>query len=448
MAYTVLNYIVISTYIYRWDGSVKTRLPRTVDKSLRERAAKVIPGGMYGHMSTALLPENYPQFFSRADGAHVWDADGNRYLDLMCAYGPNLLGYANHSIDRAFTTQLERGELAPGPSALMIDLAEQFIGMVRHAHWAMFCKNGSDATTMALMVARAHTNRRGLIRCTGSYHGSAPWCTPISNGTIAEDRAHQFACTYNDLTSLEAALEAAGNDLAAIIVAPFRHDAFHDQAAIERTFVTRVRAACDERGAVLILDEVRAGLRIERGSSWSALGIEPDLSCWGKSIANGHPLSALLGGENLREAAASIYVTGSFWYAAASMAAAIETLRLVRESDYLEHIRSMGDRLRSGLASAASLHGFGFRQTGPSQMPLFLFDEDPDFRRGFAWSAEMLERGVYVHPWHNMFLSGAMAAADVDFAIEAAEGAFAALKTDLKELRQPHERLRALASGN
>ena len=417
-------------------------LPRTVDRQLRLRAQTVLPGGMYGHMSTVLLPENYPQFFSRARGAHVWDADGNRYLDLMCAFGPNLLGYAHESVDRVVADQLARGDIAPGPGPLMVDLAEQFVDMVPHAEWAMFCKNGTDSTTIALMVARAHTGRRGLIRCTGSYHGSAPWCTPNLQGTTPEDRAHQFSCTYNDIASLEAALQAAGHDLAAIIVAPFRHDVFKDQAPVEQDFARRVRAACDASGAVLILDDVRAGLRLTRGSSWTPAGVQPDLSCWGKSIANGHPISAVLGAEELREAASRIYVTGSFWYAAAPMAAALETLRLVRESDYLEHTQRIGERLRKGLAAVADHHEFGFRQTGPVQMPLFLFDDDPDFRRGFFWAGEMLERGIYVHPWHNMFLCAAMTDADIDLVIQAAQGAFAALRLKLPAL-EPHVRLEA-----
>ena len=393
-------------------------------------------------MSTVLLPENYPQFFSRAQGAHVWDADGNRYLDLMSAYGPNLLGYAHQAVDRAVADQLARGDVAPGPGPLMVDLAEQLVAMVPHAHWAMFCKNGSDSTTIALMTARAHTGRRGLIRCAGSYHGSAPWCTPNLQGTIAEDRAHQFSCTYNDIASLEAALQAAGGDLAAIVVAPYCHDAFKDQAPIEPEFARRVREACDERDAVLILDDVRAGLRLARGSSWEPLGVQPDLSCWGKSIANGHPISAVLGAMEFREAASSIYVTGSYWYAATPMAAAIETLRLVRESDYLERIQGAGARLRAGLATVAAQHGCGIRQTGPVQMPLILFDDDPDFRRGLYWASEMLERGVYVHPWHNMFLCAAMNDADIDFVIQAAEGAFAALRSKLHVL-EPHARLEA-----
>jgi len=420
--------------------------PRLVDQQLRTRAQRVIPGGMYGHMSTALLPGNYPQFFSHARGAHVFDADGNRYLDLMCAYGPNLFGYGHESIDRAFTQQLARGDLAPGPSPLMVDLAEQLVALIAHARWAMFCKNGTDATTMALMVARAHTNRRIVIRCAGSYHGSAPWCTPIARGTLPEDRAHQLSCTYNDTASLQTALDAAGDDLAAVIVTPYRHDAFRDQAAIERDFAQQLRAACNLRGAVLILDEVRAGLRLQRDTSWSVLGVEPDLSCWGKALANGHPLSALLGGERLRAAASSIYVTGSFWYAAAPMAAALETLRLVRDSHYLEQLEHLGERLRHGLAAAAHRHGFEFRQTGPVQMPLFLFADDPDLRLGFGWCSEMLDRGIYVHPWHNMFLCAAMTAADIDAAVEAADGAFAALNRARPGL-EPHPGIKALMSS-
>ena len=400
---------------------------------------------MYGHLSTALLPDNYPQFFTRAQGAHVWDADGNRYLDLMCAYGPNLFGYGHESIDREFTAQLARGDLAPGPSPLIVDLAERLVGLVNHADWAMFCKNGSDATTMAVMVARAHTGRRKIIRATGAYHGSAPWCTPRPQGTTPSDRADQLLCTYNDVDSLNAAIVATGDDLAAIIAAPFKHDAFTAQALADSGYAHRARAACDERGALLIVDEVRAGLRLARDSSWASLGVRPDLSCWGKALANGHPISALLGSDKARAAAASIFVTGSFWFAAAPMAAALETLRLVRESDYLEYTVKLGARLRAGLAERSAAHGLGFRQTGPVQMPLFLFEDDPDFRVGFCWAAEMVTRGIYVHPWHNMFLCAALSDQDVDAALDAADASFAEVRRRRATLG-PVEQLKLLSA--
>ena len=407
------------------------------DRDLRTRAAAVIPGGMYGHQAVGLLPDDYPQFFERGEGAHIWDVDGRRYLDFMCAYGPNLFGYAHPEIDAAYVRQLGLGDTLTGPTALMVELAEALTGMVTHADWAIFCKNGTDATTMALTTARAHTRRRKVVRATGAYHGAAPWCVPRPSGVIDSDRANQVFCTYNDVASLEAAVAEAGDDLAAIFAAPFKHDAFIDQAEPDPAYARRARELCDQTGALLVVDDVRAGFRLVRDCSWSRLGVQPDLSTWGKCLANGHPLSVMLGSEVARKAAASIYVTGSFWFQAATMAAALETLRLVRETDYLERITALGERLRSGLAERASTAGFGFRQTGPGTMPLFLFDDDPDLRKGFCFSSEMLSRGVYVHPWHNMFLCAAMTESDINFAVDAATSALGQVRAVFHTL-QPH----------
>ena len=180
------------------------------DRALRERAAAVIPGGMYGHQSVGLLPDDYPQFFERGEGAHIWDADGRRYLDFMCAYGPNLFGYAHPEIDAAYVRQLGLGDTLTGPTALMVELAEALTVMVTHADWAIFCKNGTDATTMALTTARAHTRKKTVVRATGAYHGAAPWCVPRPAGVTDGDRAYQILYDYNDAASLEAAVAEAG----------------------------------------------------------------------------------------------------------------------------------------------------------------------------------------------------------------------------------------------
>lgn len=410
------------------------------DCALRDRAEAVIPGGIYGHQSVALLPEGYPQFFERGEGAYIWDADGQRYLDFMCAYGPNLFGYANPQIDAAYVRRLGLGDTLTGPTSLMVELAETMVAMVGHADWAMFCKNGTDATSMALTVARAHTDRRIVIRAKGAYHGAAAWCTPRPAGVIDTDRASQLFCNYNDVASLEEAVRQAGDDLACIFAAPFKHDAFVDQVEPDLAYARRARELCDQTGALLVIDDVRAGLRLARDCSWSRIGVEPDLSTWGKCIANGHAISALLGSDKARQAAASIYVTGSFWFEAAPMAAGLETLKLVRETDYLERITALGERLRDGLAERAAAAKLGFRQSGPATMPLFLFDEDPDLRKGFYFASEMLARGVYVHPWHNMFLCAAMTESDIDQALVAAEEAFAALKKQADALA-PVEKL-------
>ena len=415
------------------------------DQELRDRAQAVIPGGMYGHQAVGLLPEDYPQFFSKASGARLWDADGRELLDYMCAYGPNLFGYGHEGVNAAFVKQMGVGDTLTGPTEKIVELAEAFTAMVTHADWAMFCKNGTDATSMAMVTARAHTRRKVIVMAKGAYHGAAPWCTPRPAGTTKEDKANQVLCTYNDIASLEAAVAEAGDDLAAIFAAPLRHDAFIDQVQPDPAYARRARELCDQHGALLVVDDVRAGLRIARDCSWSKVGVQPDLSTWGKCLANGHALSALLGSDKARKAASTIYVTGSFWYQAAPMAAALETLRLVRETDYLEKMERLGGRLRAGLAERASAAGFGFRQTGPVTMPLFLFDEDPDLRKGFCWSSAMLERGVYVHPWHNMFLCDAMTDADIDLTLNAAEAAFSVLKTQAATLA-PVEKLAFLSA--
>jgi glutamate-1-semialdehyde 2,1-aminomutase len=415
----------------------------TADAALRRRAAAVIPGGMYGHESTALLPADFPQFFARAKGARLWDVDGNGYIDLMCAYGPNLLGYGDAEIDAAYIAQLEAGDSMTGPSALIVELAEQFTRQVTHAQWAMFCKNGTDATSMAVSVARAHTRRRKVLVAAGAYHGADAWCTPVPAGTLPEDRAHLLTFEYNDIASLQAAAKAAEGDLAGVLVSPFRHDGFVDQALPTREFAQAVREVCDRGKGLLLMDEVRGGFRLSRTGSWSHLGVEPDLSAWGKCLANGHALSALLGSDVARDAAARVYATGSYWFAAAPMAAALVTLQRIRDTDYLEQTQRTGTLLREGLARASAASGYVLRQTGPVQMPQLLLDDDVDFRRGFAFASEMIGRGVYVHPWHNNFVCAALTEADVATVVAAATESYAAVRQREGTL-VPHPRLAAM----
>jgi glutamate-1-semialdehyde 2,1-aminomutase len=411
----------------------------SLERALRSRAEAVLPNGMYGHQSTLLLPEAYPQFFSRAEGARLWDADGHEYIDYMCAYGPNLLGYGHKEIDAAYIDQLTRGDTMTGPTSLIVELAEDFTGMISHADWAMFCKNGTDANSMAMVIARAATGKRKILIAHGAYHGAAPWCTPVKTGITEEDRAHQIFYTYNDVASLEAAVAEAGDDLAGIFATPFKHDTFTNQALLNPAYARRARALCDAQDALLIVDDVRAGFRLARDCSWSLAGVQPDLSSWGKVIANGHPISALLGSDRARAAAGTIFATGSYWFSAAAMAASRATLKLLRETDYLEHTITLGEHLRAGLSDLARKYTIDFVQSGPPQMPLFLFGGDDDFRHGYFWGVEMLTRGVYVHPWHNMFICDAMTEADIGMTLEAADGAFAALKENAARLQPPYQ---------
>jgi glutamate-1-semialdehyde 2,1-aminomutase len=412
------------------------------NKHLIERARRVIPGGMYGHQSAAILPDVFPQFFTRADGARLWDADGNEYIDYMCAFGPNLLGYRHPAVEAAVLAQQLLGDTMNGPSEIMVDLAERFVSMVSHADWVIFCKNGTDATTMAMMTARSHTKKRKILVATKAYHGSAPWCNPFPNGTVPEERAHILQYQYNNPSSLEEAFHAAGDDVAGVFGSAFRHDVFENQALPTREFADTARRLCDKSGALLIVDDVRGGFRVARDCGWSKVGVQPDLSAWGKAIANGYALSALAGSEKARAAAQGIFVTGSYWFQAIPMAAAIATLNEIRNSDYLERTEKTGSMLRDGLAAQASNHGFSLRQTGPVQMPMILFDDDPDLRLGYCWVAEALTRGVYIHPWHNNFICAALTEQDVKQTLDATDQAFAALKKRRPNLG-PVEQLKA-----
>ena len=357
------------------------------DAELRARAARVVPGGMWGHLNAARLPAGYPQFFRRAAGGHIWDADGRRYVDLMCSWGPIVLGHHDPVVDAAAARQAALGDCLNGPAPVMVELCEALVERVAHADWAMLQKNGSDATTACVTIARAATGRNTVLIARGSYHGALPWCTPVPAGTTEADRANQLRFDYNDVASLEAAVAAAGHDLAGIIVTGFRHDNVVDQEMPTLAFAQAARRLCDRAGAALIIDDVRAGFRLHRGCSWERLGVDPDLSAWSKAIANGHPLAAVLGRDSLREAAARVFVTGSFWCGAVPMAAAVATLAEMDRVDLPARLDELGQYLRRGMAELAQRHGVGLRQSGPPAMPLWLFDDDPDFAQGNAFCA-------------------------------------------------------------
>jgi glutamate-1-semialdehyde 2,1-aminomutase len=397
------------------------------DAALRERAARVIPGGLWGHQRVQALPPGYPQFFQRAEGCRLWDVDGRECIDFMCSWGPVVLGYQDADVEAAAERQRRAGDTMNGPAPVLVELAEHFTGLVAHADWAIFAKNGTDATTVCVTTARAATGRRKLLVAQGAYHGAAPWCTPYPAGVTAEDRAHLLHYRYNDIASLEQAAALAGSDLAAVMVSPFRHDYGVELELPTPEFAQALRALCDRQGAALILDEVRTGARLDLAGSWECFGVRPDLAAWSKAIANGHALAAMTGSERWREAAASIFVTGSFWCGAVAMAAALATLRKLQAVDGIAHMRAMGQRLRDGLARQAQAHGFRIRQSGPPQMPLLMFEDDPGAELGSAFCALALQRGVYLHPKHNMFLSVAHRPQDIDQALQATDDAFAAL---------------------
>jgi glutamate-1-semialdehyde 2,1-aminomutase len=410
--------------------TTETPLTKPVDDALRARARRVIPNGMYGHMNVNAMPASFPQFYESGSGARLTDVDGREYIDFMCAFGPMVLGYANPRVDAAAATQQKIGDALGGPTARMVELAELLVDTVDHADWAMFAKNGTDATSIAVTIARASTGRTKLLKGTTAYHGANAWFTPGPAGVTAADRANIIEFVFNDLASLEAAAAEGGDDVAAIIISPFKHDAPADQLAVDTAFAQSVRAIADRLGAVLIMDEVRTGFRLHVGSAWEPLGVSPDLTAFSKAIANGYAISAVVGIDSLRPAAGSIFTTGSFWYSGVSMAAAIATLTELRDTNGPTVMAHTGQLLRDGLQAQAESYGFSIVQSGPTAMPFLRFvDDTPEFALAAAFTDAAVRRGVLLHPVHNWFLSTAHTEADVAAALERTDEAYAEMKT-------------------
>ncbi len=287
----------------------------------------------------------------------------------MCSYGPVLLGHQHPAVEQAARAQAALADCQNGPGPVMVELAEALVATVRHADWAMFAKNGTDATTTCCTIARAQTGRKRILVARGAYHGAAPWCTPRPPGTTAQDRANLGYYAFNDLASVRATADEAGHDLAGILVSPFRHDAGFDQELVDPAFARGLRELCDAAGAALILDDVRCGFRLALGSSWEPVGVLPDLSAWSKAIANGHALAAILGNESFRGGAQQVFVTGSFWFAATAMAAGLATMSAMRSEGAIAAMERAGTALRDGILAQAAAHGLEVNYTGPVQMP-------------------------------------------------------------------------------
>jgi glutamate-1-semialdehyde 2,1-aminomutase len=394
---------------------------------LMARAKRVVPHGIYGHQSPrTLVPDAYPAFFARGEGARIWDVDGNEYVDLMCSYGPIVLGHNHPKVDEAARRQAALGSCFNGPGAVWVELAERLVALSPWAGFAVFAKNGSDVCSWAVQVAREATGRRKVLVAEGAYHGTHAWIAPLPAGTTPEDRAHVVTFRWNDLADVDRALASADGDVAAIMVAPFRHDALHDQELPAPGFFDGLRARCDRLGAVLILDDVRAGFRLHLGDSGQAMGLRPDVACFCKALGNGYPIAAAVGAEALRKPAQRVFFTGSYWFSAVEMAAALACLAELEATAAIARMAHMGTRLRDGLARQAASHGLAIRQTGPPQLPFLTFDADAgSFERSRRFAAACALRGVYLHPHHNWFVSAAFGDAELARTLDVTDEAFA-----------------------
>jgi len=415
-------------------------MPYDVTKSyeMLARAERVIPGGVYGTRSPRFgVYGDFPVFTRSAGGSRFTDVDGNEYIDFMCAFGPIVLGYNHPAVEQATAKQAGRGNATTFASEVMLELAETLVARFPFAGWAMFGKNGSDVTTLATRIARARTGRMKLLAADGAYHGFDPWSVPDPSGIPPAHRTERDLFAWNDPASVHEVFDRNRGDVAAVIICPIKHDAMHDIELPSHEFLAAIRERAAGEQALLIIDDIRCGFRLHpSGASHLRYGLEPDLVCFGKAIGNGHPISVLMGRDELRDTAKSIYFSATHFLAAVPMAAALAVLATYDAEGAYEQMQSAGQALRDGLTAAARKSGVPVRYTGPVTMPNLLFDDDPQFKRGRLFSGMAARRGVIFHPRHNWFVSAAHTPADIATSVAVAEECFAAVarKTKAGEL--------------
>ncbi|HIA48248.1 MAG TPA: aminotransferase class III-fold pyridoxal phosphate-dependent enzyme [Candidatus Hydrogenedentes bacterium] len=403
----------------------------TKSRELYERAHDVIPGGIYGHFNPDMhKPDGtYPHYCERAEGARFWDADGNEFIDYMCAYGPMILGYRNRVVNEAYQAQIARADTCTLASPVMIELAEYMVEMIPVADWAYFGKNGADVTNLAVMVARAATGHKKIIAITDGYHGSTPWMQGDDRcGVVEGDHVNVVRIPWNDLAALDEALAEHDGDVAAFISSPYHHPAFQDNMLPAEGYWSGVHERLKRHGVLSICDDVRAGFRIDLRGSNEHFGYKPDLICYCKAIANGFPISALVGTDELKDAASTVFQTGSFWFSAGPMAAGLACLKELTRLDAANLITETGTKVFDGMVDIAKNHGHELKVTGVPSMPYLraLHEDGISFHR--ALCGECTRRGLFMTSHHNLFVSAAHTDEDVQKTWDIFEDALVALK--------------------
>jgi len=390
------------------------------------KAQELIPGGIFGHYKFAVREEG-PKFFSKAKNAYFWDIDGNKYLDLICGWGPMILGYNNSKIDKAARTQYDLGNTVSVASPVMVELAETLTDMVDMADWALFGKNGGDSTQLAIMVARAETGKSKILKIKDGYHGANGWMQNKNNpGIINSDSEEVLSISWNDLDEFDEMISSFGSEIACFISSPYDHPTSKDSSLPKEGYWKHIEKKCSENNIVLIVDDVRTGFRIDLKGSHNAFGFSPDLVCLGKAMANGYPISALVGKASLKDAANKVYFSGTQFFNSAPMAASKATLEELQNLNAIEIMNTNGLKLKDDLSAAAKAFGLEIKISGVPSMPYFkIEDQTKDFH--VDWTDECLSRGLYLTSYHNHFLSVAHGEAEINEIVRIASEAFEAI---------------------
>ncbi len=373
-------------------------------EALLERALRTIPlGSQTFSKSKTQYPHGVsPYFIRRGKGSHVWDVDNNEYIDFINSLASITLGYADPDVDAAVRTQLEEGVIFSLPHPIETQVAEKMVEMVPCAEMVRFGKNGSDATSGAIRLARAYTGRDHVAVC--GYHGWQDWyigSTARNRGVprATRDLTHTF--TYNDIESLQQLFREWPNQIAAVVLEPMN--------AVEPKdgFLEKVKELTRQRGAVLVFDETITGFRFANGGAQEHFGVTPDLATFGKGLANGYPLSAVAGRGEIMRLMEEVFFSFTFGGETLSLAASLATMTKLQRQPVVDTMRRRGERLKAELASAIARHDVG-HIVSVSGHPSWTFLPVKDAAPYSQWQIktlflqEMFARGILTLGTHNM----------------------------------------------
>ncbi|MFA6448522.1 MAG: aminotransferase class III-fold pyridoxal phosphate-dependent enzyme [bacterium] len=397
----------------------------TKSHALFARAQDLIPNGIFGPRNpNFMVGGQYPCFFREGYMGHAVDVDGNDYIDFMCSFGANLLGYRHPAIEEAAREQMSRGGLMTMPMDRWVEAAEYLTKHIPLADFVIFAKNGSDVTTWCTRVARVHTKRKKILMADGTYHGFHDWCVPSSTGVHDLHRAGIISFKYNDVESLRKAVESNKGEIAAIILTPMRHEAFSNVELPVDGFFKEVRKVCDEEGIVFIMDDIRCCFRLKFEGSHEYFGAEPDLVTIGKGMSNGYPLSVAYGRESMKKAACNVFFSGTHFYSGMPLAVMLTCLEIVRTEGVIDKINKIGTLLKNGLLDLAAKHSVDVTYSGPPSIPFMNFNYQNAFVLRNTFCSNAVRRGLFLHPHHNWFVCAGHTEDDIARALEIADICF------------------------
>jgi glutamate-1-semialdehyde 2,1-aminomutase/spore coat polysaccharide biosynthesis protein SpsF len=374
-------------------------------QALLDRAQRVIPSctQTFSKGPNQWVRGVSPHYLARGEGAWVWDVDGNKYLDYLMALGPIILGYGNRRVNDAVTAQVEEGPVFSQMHPLEVAVAEMLVDLIPCAEMVRFAKNGSDATTGAVRAARAYTGRDHVAFC--GYHGWHDWyigATTRNKGVPAAVSALSHGFTYNDIDSLKRIF--AEHAIAAVVMEPVGVE------EPKQGFLQAVRELCTANGAVLIFDEIVTGFRLHMGGAQAHFGVTPDLACFGKAMANGYPLAAVVGRRDVMMEFDEVFFSGTFGGDAISLAACKATIEEMQRHAVIAHNWRIGQQLYDGLSDLIARYGLAdvMKVMGYPVRSVIAFpgcdEQEARIRRSFVMQ-ECVKRGLLYYCYHNISFS-------------------------------------------